>query len=85
VAAIYLGVFPAALGYVSWAYALARIPACRAASFLYLVPAVTLGIAWFWLGEWPTWLALFGGVIAMSGVIVVNVFGKTREQKTRGA
>jgi drug/metabolite transporter (DMT)-like permease len=78
VAAIYLGVFPAALGYVSWAYALARIPASRAASFLYLVPVVTLGIAWFWLGEWPTWLALFGGVIAISGVMVVNVFGKTR-------
>jgi drug/metabolite transporter (DMT)-like permease len=77
-AVVYLGIFPAAIGYMSWAYVLARIPVTRAASFLYLVPAVTLGIAWFWLGEWPTWLALFGGVIAILGVIMVNVFGKAQ-------
>lgn len=76
-AVVYLGIFPAALGYVSWAYALAHIPATRAASFLYLVPEMTIVIAWFWLGEWPTWLALLGGVIAISGVIVVNTFGKS--------
>lgn len=80
VAVVYLGIFPAALGYVSWAYALARIPATRAASFLYLVPEVTLVIAWFWLGEWPTGLALLGGMIAISGVIVVNTFGKPLRQ-----
>jgi drug/metabolite transporter (DMT)-like permease len=76
IAAVYLGIFPAALGYASWAYTLARIPAARAASFLYLVPAVTLGIAWTWLGEWPSWLALLGGAIAISGVVIVNLFGK---------
>ncbi|MBV8215565.1 MAG: DMT family transporter [Verrucomicrobia bacterium] len=76
IAAGYLGIFPAALGYVTWAYTLAHIPAARAASFLYVVPAVTLGIAWIWLGEWPTWLALLGGTIAISGVVIVNLFGK---------
>ena len=76
----YLGIFPAALGYVTWAYTLARIPAARAASFLYLVPAVTLGIAWLWLGEWPSWLALLGGAIAISGVVIVNLFGKNSSQ-----
>ena len=84
-AVVYLGIFPAAIGYVSWAYALARIPASHAASFLYLVPAVTLGIAWFWLGEWPTWLALFGGVVAISGVMVVNIFRKTQGEKRRAS
>jgi drug/metabolite transporter (DMT)-like permease len=77
IATAYLGIFPAAIGYVSWAYTLARVPAARAASFLYLVPGVTLGIAWIWLGEWPTWLALLGGAIAISGVVLVNLFGKT--------
>jgi drug/metabolite transporter (DMT)-like permease len=69
---IYLGVFPAALGYVTWAYALAHIPASTAASFLYLQPLLVLGIAWLWLGELPSWLSLGGGVLVLAGVMVVN-------------
>src|SRR5262249_55898185 len=71
-AVIYLGVFPAALGYVMWAYALTHLPASRAASFLYLQPLLVLGIAWVWLGEWPSVLALCGGVLVLAGVMVVN-------------
>jgi drug/metabolite transporter (DMT)-like permease len=52
--------------------------AARAASFLYLAPTVTLAIAWLWLGELPTWLALFGGILAITGVICVNVLGKVQ-------
>lgn len=77
-AGVYLGIVPAALGYMAWAYTLARIPATRAASFLYVVPAVAIGIAWVWLGEQPTWLAIMGGVIAITGVIVVSVWGRSR-------
>jgi drug/metabolite transporter (DMT)-like permease len=71
-AVIYLGVFPAALGYVTWAYALTHLPASRAASFLYVQPLLVLGIAWIWLGEWPSVLALVGGVLVLAGVMVVN-------------
>jgi drug/metabolite transporter (DMT)-like permease len=62
---------------MTWAYTLARVPAARAASFLYLVPAVTLGIAWIRLSEWPTWLAVLGGAIVILGVVIVNLFGKS--------
>jgi drug/metabolite transporter (DMT)-like permease len=72
-AVIYLGVFPGAIGYVTWAYALAHISASSAASFLFLQPLLALGIAWVWLGELPSALALVGGVLALSGVMVVNV------------
>jgi drug/metabolite transporter (DMT)-like permease len=71
-AVIYLGVFPAAIGYVTWAYALAHIPASRAASFLYLQPLLALGIAWIWLGELPSVLSLCGGLLVLLGVMVVN-------------
>lgn len=84
IAAGYLGIFPAALGYVTWAYTLARVPAARAASFLYLVPAVALGIAWIWLGEWPDWLALLGGAVAILGVVIVNLFGKSATTERSG-
>ncbi len=67
-AVVFLGVFPAALANVTWAYVLARIPVARAASFLYLVPALTFLIAWVWLGETPTVAAILGGLLALAGV-----------------
>jgi drug/metabolite transporter (DMT)-like permease len=81
-AVVYLGVFPGAVGYVVWAYALARLSAWVAGSFLYLVPAFSIGIAWLWLGEVPTTLSLFGGVVVIIGVIVVNTLGKKQRMNT---
>jgi drug/metabolite transporter (DMT)-like permease len=75
-AASYLGVFPGALGYVSWAYALSRLPASTAASFLYLVPIVAIGIAWLWLGEIPSLITLLGGLFVLAGIIIVNTRGR---------
>jgi drug/metabolite transporter (DMT)-like permease len=79
-AVVYMGVFPAALGFVTWAYVLSRIPASRAASFLYLVPAFALIIAWLWLGEVPGILALVGGALVLAGVILVNTRGSVRQR-----
>ncbi len=75
-AVVYLGVFPGAIAYVAWAYVLSHGPAGRTATVLYLTPVLAIGIAWIWLGEVPKALSLFGGVIALAGVVVVNVWGK---------
>lgn len=77
-AMVYMGVFPTALGYVTYAYAFSRMPAARAASFLYVIPVMAYIIAWLWLGEVPTVLSVVGGVVTLAGVLLVNIRGRRR-------
>ena len=65
---IYLGAFPIAVGFLTWTFALRRASAGLTASFLYLVPPVTILLAWVLLGEIPPGLALIGGALCLTGV-----------------
>ncbi len=71
-AVVYMGIGPGALAYATWAYVLSRLPASTASSFLYIVPVIAFTIAWFWLGEVPTYMSIVGGALALAGVALVN-------------
>jgi drug/metabolite transporter (DMT)-like permease len=71
----YLGVFPGALAYLAWNYSLSKAPASILASTLNISPVPAIIIAWIWLNEIPTALAIIGGAVAIAGVLVVNRYG----------
>jgi drug/metabolite transporter (DMT)-like permease len=65
---VYLGIFPTAVGFTTWAYALARSEAGRLGATAYLGPPITILLAWALLGETPPGLAVVGGAICVAGV-----------------
>jgi drug/metabolite transporter (DMT)-like permease len=67
---VYLGVFPTALAFTTWAYALARTTAGRMGATTYIVPALVVLMSWLFLGEVPGWLTLVGGALCLAGVAV---------------
>jgi drug/metabolite transporter (DMT)-like permease len=81
-AVVYLGVFPAAIASFAWSYALSHGSAGKMASYLYFIPVLATVIAWVWLGEVPRPISLLGGAIAICGVIVVNLWGKSRSAES---
>ncbi|MET9554081.1 DMT family transporter [Streptomyces sp. NPDC006645] len=69
---VYLGVFPTALAFTTWAYALARTTASRMGATTYAVPAIVVLMAWLLLDEIPGPLTLAGGVLCLAGVAVAR-------------
>lgn len=69
----YLGLFPAAIAYVLWAYALSKGNTAQVASFMYVTPLLTIVIGWFWIREIPSVISIIGGLIIIVGVILTNL------------
>lgn len=74
--AIYIGIFPTAVAYLTWAFALSLSNASAVSSSLYAEPVVAIFVTWIWLHELPTPLSIVGGIIAISSVMLVNMYGK---------
>ncbi|MFT2019988.1 DMT family transporter [Streptomyces sp. 796.1] len=72
VSTVFLGIFPSAIGFVAWGYAVARLSLASSTAALYLVPPVALIVAYVWLGEVPPPLSLVGGVLGIAGVALIN-------------
>jgi drug/metabolite transporter (DMT)-like permease len=66
----YLGVFPTAIGFTAWAYALRRMDAGRLSAVTYAVPAASVLLSWLLLAEIPSVYGLVGGALCLLGVAI---------------
>ena len=74
-AVLYLGVVMTALGYAMWYRLLGIYPVSRMMPFLLLVPVSTVAGGILFLGERLTANMLVGGLIAIAGVVIINLDG----------
>jgi drug/metabolite transporter (DMT)-like permease len=77
---VYLGVFPTAVAFTTWAFALARTTAGKMGATTYVVPALVVLMSWLFLGEVPGLLTLGGGVLCLAGVAVSRRRAGRRER-----
>lgn len=69
---VYLGVFPTAIAFTTFAYALRTMTASSLGVTTYLVPPITIAMGWLLLDEVPPTMAYVGGALALVGVAVAR-------------
>ena len=69
---VYLGVFPTAIAFTTYAYALRHMSASSLGVTTYLVPPITIVMGLVFLGEAPPTIAYAGGALALLGVAVAR-------------
>ena len=73
---VYLGVFPTALAFTTYAYALSHMSASNLGVTTYLVPPITIVLGLVFLGEAPPTIAYAGGALALLGVALARRKGR---------
>src|SRR3954466_428531 len=68
----YLGIFPTAIAFSTWAYVLARSDAGTLTLTTFLVPFIATLIAWALLSEVPPPLTCVGGALCIAGVLLTR-------------
>jgi len=76
---VYLGLFPTAIAFTTYAFALQRMTASSLGITTYLVPPLTIVMGWAFLGETPPAMAYVGGALALVGVAVARRKPRARE------
>jgi drug/metabolite transporter (DMT)-like permease len=69
---VYLGVFPTAIAFSTYAFALKHMSASSLGVTTYLVPPITIVLGVIFLSEAPPTMAYAGGVLALVGVAVAR-------------
>jgi drug/metabolite transporter (DMT)-like permease len=69
---VYLGLFPTAIAFTTYAFALRHMTASNLGITTYLVPPLTILMGWIFLSETPPGMAYVGGALALVGVAIAR-------------
>lgn len=75
---VWLAVGSTVGGFFAWSYAVRRMPVVVSSNALFGVPVAAFVIGLVALGEVPSMLAVVGGVVAVSGVMLAQLKGRPR-------
>lgn len=75
---VYLGLFPTAIAFTTYAYALRHMATARLSVTTYLVPPITVLLSATLLSETPPAIAYVGGAIALVGVSLTRRVNRVR-------
>lgn len=75
---VYLGVFPTAVAFTTYAFALRHMSTGQLAVTTYLVPPITIVLGLVFLAETPPAMAYAGGALALVGVAVARRTSRRR-------
>lgn len=71
---VFLGVFPAALAYLAWGYAVAKAEkTAHVTVFSYLIPFISSLLGYIWLHETLSALAWIGGIVIIAGMVLTGI------------
>ena len=82
---VYLGVFPTAIAFTTYAYALRHMTAGNLGVTTYLVPPITIVMGVVFLSEAPPTMAYAGGALALVGVAVARRKPRSESKKVAPA
>ncbi len=69
---VYLGLFPTAVAFSTYAFALRHMSAGNLSVTTYLVPPITVLLSWVFLSEVPPTMAYVGGALCLVGVALAR-------------
>jgi drug/metabolite transporter (DMT)-like permease len=68
----YLAIFGSIIGYGSFIYALAKLPAAKVSMYAYVNPIIAVLLGWLILGEQLDWRVIVAAVFIFLGVVLVQ-------------
>ena len=71
-AIFYAGVLSVGIAYMIWYYGVEKLGNTRTATYSNLVPALTMLVAWLWLGEIPAGGQIVGAAVIIGGVSIAQ-------------